>query len=154
MHEEKAIFLNNGKELFAFLPALTSALMVQKQWWKQLLAPSHQSRPWHNCTPSHCILPAMHSQLKRNSILTKECLWWSNNSDFIKSWPFMIFCVAQWGVWNMNHLCCIPRQCLSQGIPAATAGAQSWMNYLLFFFFPPCISIFIWRTIQTMVMQT
>lgn len=108
-------------------------------WWCRS---SGESNCWHLHTSQGpgttalqvtVVLPVMHSQLERNSSLTKEGLWWSNNSDFIKSWPFIIFCVAQWGVWNMNHLCCIPRQCLSQGKPCCNCRSSKLSELLAFF---------------------
>ena len=50
----KSFFLNSGKVLSAFLPELTFALMVQKQWWVKLLAPWHKSRRCHETVGEGC----------------------------------------------------------------------------------------------------
>lgn len=100
----KSFFLNTGKVLSAFLPELTFALMVQKQWWVKLLAPGHKSRRCHETVGEAAVITVTHSQLKKEIQFFKMSLW-SNNSSFIASWPFLVFCVTEWAAWNRNPIC-------------------------------------------------
>jgi len=64
------------------------------------------SRSWRWTPPTGTGLHHHRLPVKmEKSSFTNECLWRSTNSNFIKSWPFIISCVTKWAVWAIGHSC-------------------------------------------------